>query len=105
MQEDLDKVKLVVALRTARAIVGWSQVEFAQRIGISKSSVARLETQEAEITFSLLRKIINEYNNVGVVIDVMLPDKLNISVETKALEAFRQRLMSEDHRRSDRRLR
>mgnify|MGYP000249805305 CR=1 FL=1 len=102
MQEALDKIKLVVALRTARAITGWSQVEFAQRMGLSKSTVARLETQEADISFTMLKRIIIEYKKMGIDIDLLFSDNLNISIEPKALEAFRERLQSEEHRRADR---
>ena len=102
MQEELDSIKLVVALRTARAIAGWSQVEFAERMGLSKSTVARLETKEADIPFTVLKKILNEYKKLGIEIDLLYSANLNISVEPKALETFRKQLQDEENRRSDR---
>jgi transcriptional regulator with XRE-family HTH domain len=102
MQEELDSIKLVVALRTARAIVGWSQVEFAEKMGLSKSTVARLETKEADIPFTVLNKILNEYKEIGIEIDLLYSANLNISIEPKALEAFRKQLQDEENRRSDR---
>jgi transcriptional regulator with XRE-family HTH domain len=102
MQEELDSIKLVVALRTARAIVGWSQVEFAEKMGLSKSTVARLETREADISFTVLKKILSEYKKMGIEIDLLYSANLNISIEPRALEAFRKQLHDEENRRSDR---
>lgn len=36
----------MVALRAARAAAGWSQEEFAQLMGVAKTTVARIETLE-----------------------------------------------------------
>jgi transcriptional regulator with XRE-family HTH domain len=102
MQEELDSIKLVVALRTARAIVGWSQVEFADKMKLSKSTVARLETKESDVSFTVLKKILSEYKKMGIEIELLYSDNLNISIEPKALEAFKARLQDEENRRSDR---
>ena len=102
MQEELDAIKLVVALRTARAIAGWSQVEFAEKMGLSNSTVARLETKEADIPFTALKKILSKYKEIGIEIDLLYSANLNISIEPKALEAFRHQLQDEEQRRSDR---
>ena len=102
MQEELDSIKLVVALRTARAIVGWSQVEFADKMKLSKSTVARLETKESDVSFTVLKKILSEYKKLGIEIELLYSDNLNISIEPKALEALKARLQDEENRRSDR---
>jgi transcriptional regulator with XRE-family HTH domain len=102
MQEELDSIKLVVALRTARAIVGWSQVEFADKMKLSKSTVARLETKESDVSFTVLKKILSEYKKMGIEIELLYSDNLNISIEPKALEAFKALLQDEENRRSDR---
>ena len=102
MQEELDAIKLVVALRTARAIVGWSQVEFADKMKLSKSTVARLETKETDVTFTVMKKILSEYKKMGIVIELLYSDNLNILIEPKALEAFKALLQDEENRRSDR---
>lgn len=102
MQEELDSIKLVVALRTARAIVGWSQVEFADKMKLSKSTVARLETKESDVSFTVLKKILSEYKKMGIEIELLYSDNLNISIEPRALEAFKARLQDEENRRSDR---
>ena len=103
--EELDKVKLVVALRTARAITGWSQVEFAKRVGLSKSHVCRLETKETEISASDLNKITREYKKMGIEIDVLGSDNLNVTVKPLAFKSFMARLEDDNHRRSDRKKR
>jgi transcriptional regulator with XRE-family HTH domain len=88
-QETLDNLKLVVALRTARAIAGWSQGQFAERFGISQSSVARLERNETEISFILASRIAKEYKKLGINIDSIFSDNLSIVVEDRALDLCR----------------
>lgn len=41
--EDISSVSLVVALRSARAALGWSQRQLADQAGLAKVTVARLE--------------------------------------------------------------
>ena len=57
MQENLDKIKLVVALRSARAAVGWSQEELAHELGIAKTTIARMETFEGGLRAEQLSQI------------------------------------------------
>jgi len=85
MKENLDTQRLVVALRTARAVTGWSQGEFADRFGLSQSAVARLERNETDISFLLFNKIAREYKKLGINIDSVFSDHLNIIVEDRAL--------------------
>ena len=40
----LDNGRIAVAIRTARTALGWSQQEFADRMGVAKSTIARIET-------------------------------------------------------------
>lgn len=102
MQENLDKIKLVVALRSARAAVGWSQEELAQELGIAKTTIARMETFEGGLRAEQLSQMLRLYKSVGVAIDFMLGDDVVIRVDPVALRQAQARLQNEELRRSDR---
>lgn len=102
MQEELDRIKLVVALRSARAAVGWSQEELAQRLGIAKTTIARMETLEGGLRADQLAQIVRLYKSVGVSIDFMLGDDVVIRVDPVAQREAQARLQNEELRRSDR---
>lgn len=102
MQENLDKIKLVVALRSARTAVGWSQEEFAQRLGIAKTTIARMETLEGGLRADQLSLILRLYKSVGVTIDFMLGDDVTIRIDPAALRQAQARLENSEMRRSDR---
>ena len=57
MKDNLDTIKLVVALRCARAAVGMSQEEMADLLGIPKTTLARVETMEGSLRADQLSKI------------------------------------------------
>jgi transcriptional regulator with XRE-family HTH domain len=84
-KENLDIQRLVVALRTARTVTGWSQGEFADRFDLSQSAVARMERSETDISFLLFNRIAREYKKLGINIDSVFSDNLNIIVEDRAL--------------------
>ena len=46
MNYQFENGKIIVAIRAARAAIGWNQQEFADRMGVAKSTVARIETLE-----------------------------------------------------------
>jgi len=102
MQDDFDVAKLAVALRAARASLGWSQVEFGEIMGISKSTVARLETMEADISLGMLQKILTTYNKLGVSIDILNSESLRFDVDPQAIKTFQKRMADEANRRADR---
>jgi len=102
LQEHLESAKIVIALRAARAAAGWSQQEFAERTGISKSKVARMEMMEAELSVSLLTKILRIYNDVGISVDLFTADELTIAIQPSAFETFQANLSDNSQRRSDR---
>jgi transcriptional regulator with XRE-family HTH domain len=52
-------------LRAARALLGWSRAEAAQRFEVGVNTMARLETGE-EITARTLRHILQSLESAGV---------------------------------------
>lgn len=104
MQGDLDDIKIVVALRTARVAIGWTQQELASRLKIAKSTVARVETMEGGIRAELLSAIVREYRTVGVELDFLFSDDVTIRVKPEALKEAKSALVDQGNRRSDRKL-
>ena len=102
MQDDLDDIKIVVALRTARVAIGWTQQELASRLKIAKSTVARVETMEGGIKAEMLSAIVREYRSVGVELDFLFSDDVTIRVKPEALMAAKSALADQGNRRSDR---
>ena len=89
---DFAEVKLCIALRTARAVTGWSQYEFATRVGLTQSSVARMENCASGISFTLMHRVIKTYADVGVDLNVMSTENLTVTVRPKALKAYQEKM-------------
>lgn len=102
MQDTLDDIKIVVALRTARVAIGWTQQELATRLKIAKSTVARIETMEGGIRADLLSAIVREYKKAGVELDFLFSDEVKITISPLALQLAKAQLTSQENRRSDR---
>jgi len=102
MQDKLDEIKLVVALRMARAAVGWSQVELAERLGIAKTTLARLETLDGGLRADQLAQMIRLYKSMGVEMDIFYEDQVSLRVDREALLQAKARLEDDNLRRTDR---
>lgn len=66
----MKKRKLVSPIKTLRSIMGWSQVNFANNIGVSVQAIASLETGRIPITEKMMRKIRvatgAEFDGIGI---------------------------------------
>lgn len=98
----LEGVKIAVALRSARIAIGWNQLEFADKLEVAKSTVARIETLEVAPKAELLIKALRIFRDAGVVIDLLSLDKVVVTVETAGLQEALSRLNNEQMRRADR---
>lgn len=98
----LEGVKIAVALRSARIAIGWNQLEFADKLEVAKSTVARIETLEVAPKADLLIKALRVFRDAGVVIDLLSLDKVVVTVETAGLQEALSRLNNEQMRRADR---
>lgn len=103
MQDGFEHAKMAVALRTARAAVGWSQDELARVTGIPKTTIARFETMEGGLKAAQLATLINAYNVQGIDVEFLRGEKVTIKIEGKALRLAQARLTDINERRSDRR--
>jgi transcriptional regulator with XRE-family HTH domain len=102
MQDKLDEIKLVVGLRMARAAVGWSQVELAERLGIAKTTLARLETLDGGLRADQLAQMIRLYKGMGVDMELFQEDHVSIKVDRETLLQAKARLEDDQLRRTDR---
>lgn len=102
MRFDLEKITIAVALRMARAAVGWSQEELANKLGTAKTTIARAETGEGNLSAQQYFQIERLYSEEGVSLSVLKTDSVIVTVSEKALERAQQRLSNMDLRRSDR---
>lgn len=102
MQENLDEIKLVVGLRMARAAVGWSQVELAEKLGIAKTTLARLETLDGGLRADQLAQMIRLYKSMGVDMELFQDDQVSIKVDRETLLQAKARLEDDQLRRTDR---
>jgi len=100
--KELDQIRLVVALRAARAAAGWSQEELAKHLQIPKTTLARAELMEGGLRADQLAQIVRLYKSLGVELDFMLGDDVTIRIDTEGLKRAQERLQDETRRRSDR---
>ena len=95
--------KIVVALRTARAAAGWNQEEFAQLMGVAKTTVARIETLEMSARAEYLSKALRLLKEAGIEVDMSQSDSVPIRVSILAVAKAVDDLQDVNKRRKDRR--
>ena len=100
--QELDSIRLVVALRAARAAVGWSQEELALHLGMAKTTIARAELMEGGLRADQLAQIVRLYKSKGVEMDFLLGEDVTIKVDAQGLQRAQERLMDDALRRADR---
>jgi transcriptional regulator with XRE-family HTH domain len=104
MEKSLETVKIAVALRSVRTALGWNQQEFADKMNVAKSTIARIETLEMGARAEFLTQALNLYSEHGVSVDLLKPNKVSFVVEIEGLTEARDRLQDEAKRRSDRKV-
>ena len=90
--------KIAIAIRTARAAIGWSQQEFAEKMGVAKSTVARIETLEMAVRADFIMKAMRVFQGVGVELDLLTTDTIKVVVlEPGIFLATRKLKGSQEH--------
>jgi len=102
MENTLDNGKIAVGLRTARAAAGWNQQEFADLMGVAKSTVARIETLEMAARGDFIIKAIRLFRDAGVDMDLSDPEDLPIRISGAGISSAISSLSDQTKRRSDR---
>lgn len=96
------QVKAAVTIRAGRAALGISQQELADRLGISKSTIARIETLEMKPKFDVYARILALFKKAGLEIDAPLAEEIVMRISPQALDIAKRYLDDETKRRSDR---
>ena len=79
--------KLVYAaqVRGARALLGWSQGELAERAGISKQSVNRIEGGNMDARFSTVSALGEAFRSAGVEMGVDAAGVIRIAIASSRI--------------------
>ncbi|WP_432414812.1 helix-turn-helix domain-containing protein [Chromohalobacter israelensis] len=89
-----EKNRFALAMRMGRAALGMSQQEFADALGVAKSTVARNETLEMAMRAETLTAMMRVFRDHGIDVDLLgATDSLTITVTAKGLEALENRRM------------
>lgn len=100
----MENLKIIVALRSARTALGWSQQELAQKLAVAKSTIARIETLETLPRAGFLMQAMLLFREAGVHVDLLNGDRVVIAIEKEGLLEAKERLENELLRRSDRKM-
>lgn len=95
-------LKIAVAMRAVRGALGVSQGDFAAIIGVSKPTIARIETLEVAMRLETYTKILKTLKEMGVTVDTIYTDSVHVEFEPEALEMLKQKLADPDKRRQGR---
>ena len=103
MQEVYERVKIAIALRTARAAIGWSQDELAERLNFAKTTIARAETIDGGLRIEQLAIVAQFYKSCGVDIDFLMGSEVTVKVSSEGVTKVMERFLDMTSRRTDRR--
>jgi hypothetical protein len=103
MQEVYERVKIAVALRMARAAIGWSQDELAERLNFAKTTIARAETMDGGLRIEQLAIVAQFYKSYGVEIDFLMGAEVTVKMTSQGVTKAMERLQDMSSRRIDRR--
>jgi transcriptional regulator with XRE-family HTH domain len=101
VDDSLQKVRFAVLLRTARVAIGWNQQEFADLLGVAKSSITRMETVEMAMPSIFAMRAMQLFRENGIEFDIFSVDSTSVIITEKALQIAKSRLEDQTLRRSD----
>ncbi len=97
-----ENLKIAIFLRSARSALGWTQAELSERLGIAKSTLARIETLDMEPRADLVARALRMFKESGVIIDPFMEDHISFRINPKVINDIRDRLQNDNLRRTDR---
>ena len=103
MQELYEKVKIAIALRMARAAIGWSQDELAERLNFAKTTIARAETRDGGLRTEQMAIVAQFYKSHGVEIAFLMGTEVTVKMTSQGVTKAMERLLDMSSRRVDRR--
>ena len=96
-----ENLKIVVATRSARTALGWSQQDLADKLGVARLTVARVETLAVMPKADLVARMLRLFRDSGVTMDTIFSEGMTIHINEQALDEAKARLMDESLRRAD----
>ena len=103
IQELLTKTQIALGLRMGRAALGWSQDEFAIKLGWAKTTLGRAETIDGGLRTEQFVQAIALLSSHGVTVHFKQDGAVSVSVSPGGVHEAVRRLTDEQFRRSDRR--
>ena len=103
MQDLLTKSQIALGLRMGRAALGWSQDEFAIKLGWAKTTLGRAETIDGGLRTEQFVQAIALLSSYGVTVHFKQDGTVSVSVSPSGVQEAVRRLTDEQFRRSDRR--
>ena len=85
-------IGLILCLRAARSVLGWTQTELASRAGISKPALNRLERFESEPRLETVMSIEEALAAGGVVLERQSDGKSSIVLQPEVIEEMAERI-------------
>ena len=96
MQEVYERVKIAIALRMARAAIGWSQDELAERLNFAKTTIARAETMDGGLRIEQLAIVAQFYKSYGVEIDFLMGAEVTVKMTSQGVTKAMARRLKRD---------
>ena len=103
MEANIESAKIAVVLRAARSAIGWNQQQFSEKMGVAKSTIARIETLDMAPRADFLLKALELFAKNGVRIDFSEEDKLLMTINESCYLNALADLIDPNNRRPDRR--
>lgn len=97
-----ESTKAAIAIKTARTALGLSQLDFAQMLGVAKTTLARVETLEAQVKLDFYMKAVRLISSLGVDMDAISSEDIVITVKPEAQQKVVEALADDANRRTDR---
>lgn len=91
-----------MVVKLARTALGLSQQEFSSKMSVSKTTLARIETMEAKVSFDFYMQVTKIINELGVTFDLESSDEIVLRVSAKTQQAVIDIFSDESNRRTDR---
>ena len=99
--DDNTQTRIALVMRSVRSALGYNQVQFAELIGSSKPTIARIETLEMPMKDDLYARMVERLEEFGIKIDSNLHG-VSLHFDERAIAILEGRLQDANLRRPDR---
>ena len=99
--DDKTQTRIALVMRSVRSALGYNQIQFAELIGSSKPTIARIETLEMPMKDELYARMVERLEELGINIDSS-QDGVSLHFDERAIAILEGRLHDTALRRPDR---